>query len=131
VSVGLLSDAQVPAGTPIILSTRWVADTPELVADFLASIELTVILDGTSLSNPEDYWGEIEEIEDTDEDGDPDYLSRWRYPVGVLSEGSHRVESVWFLHVPVTDGWDYDEDGEPDIFEGQLLERTIEITIGD
>ncbi len=93
-----------------------VADTLEQVADWLASVDLTVTLDEISLPNTADYWGEIEKVEDLDEDGDAEYVSRWVYPVGTLSPGTHSVETEYRLQWPVTDGFDSDGDSSPDEF---------------
>lgn len=106
----------MPANTPVVLGINWVADTLEQVADWLASVDLVVTLDGESMPGTDDYWGEIEEAEDYDEDGDADYVSRWRYPVGVLSPGTHSVETEYRLQWPVTDGFDSDGDGALDEF---------------
>jgi len=118
-----------PAGTPIILATNWVADTSEQVADYLASLDLTVTLDGEPLSDVMDHWGETSEYGDYDEDGDTDYISRWRYPVGVLSAGEHQVEAEFQLQWPITDGFDLDEDGIPDVYSGSW-EYFLQITVG-
>jgi hypothetical protein len=122
-------DAWVPTSTPIILTIAWIADTPELVADYLASLDLTITLDSAPLPNVMDHWGEIEEYGDYDEDGDTDYVSRWRYPVGVLSAGEHQVESEFRLQWPVTDGFDLDEDGIPDEYSGSW-EYFLQIIVG-
>ena len=115
VSVGLSAgEKQVPANTPVVLSIAWVADTSEQVADWLASVDLVVTLDGEPLPDTDDYWSEIEEVEDLDEDGDAEYVSRWRYPVDVLSPGTHSVETEYRLQWPVTDGFDDDGDGALD-----------------
>lgn len=118
----------IPAGTPIILTIAWIADTPAFVADFLSSLDLTVTLDGDPLSDVMDYWGEIEEWGDYDEDGDIDYTSRWRYPVGVLSAGTHEVDSEFHLQWPVTDGFDLNGDGIPDEYSG-AWEYSLRITV--
>jgi hypothetical protein len=123
-------DAWVPTGTPIILTIAWIADTPELVADYLASLDLTITLDGEPLPGVMDYWSEIEENGDFDEDGDTDYESRWRYPVGVLSAGEHQVESEFRLQWTVTDGFDLDEDGIPDVYSGSR-EYFLQIIVGE
>lgn len=122
-------DASVPTSTPIILTIAWIADTPELVADYLAALDLTVTLDGAPLPDVMDYWSEIEEDGDYDEDGDTDYESRWRYPVGVLSAGEHQVESEFRLQWPVTDGFDLDENGILDEYSGSW-EYSLQITVG-
>jgi predicted amidohydrolase YtcJ len=122
-------DAWVPAGTPIILITRWVVDQPGLVDDYLASLDLTVTLDGETLPGVIDYWGEVEEYGDFDGDGDTDYVSNWEYSVGALSVGTHQVESEFHLRWPITGGFDLDEDGVPDEYSGSW-EYFLEMTVG-
>ena len=115
VRVGLnAGEKQLPANTPVVLTTGWVADTSEQVADWLASVDLVVTLDGRPLPDTDDYWGEIEETKDYDEDGDAEYASPWRYPVGILGPGTHSVETEYRLQWPVTDGFDDDGDGALD-----------------
>jgi uncharacterized membrane protein len=115
--VRLMADEErVPANTPIILVAGWTADAPELVAEYLNCVDMVVILDGEPLPNPMDYWGEIEEAGDYNEDGDLDYVAHWRYPVGVLRPGAHWAEAEFSLRCPVTDGFDHDGDGNPDEF---------------
>jgi len=120
----------VPAGSSIILTVAWIADTPGLVDDYLASLNLTVSLDGEPLPNVVDHWGEVEDYGDLDGDGDMDYVSNWRYPVGVLSAGEHQVESDFHLQWPITDGFDLDEDGVPDEYSGSW-EYFLQITVGE
>jgi len=123
-------DEWVPTGTPIILATGWIVDQPEQVAAWLASLDLTVTLDGEPLSDVTDHWGEVEEYGDLDGDGDTDYVSNWRYPVGVLSAGEHQVEAEFQLQWPITDGFDLDEDGVPDEYSGSW-EYFLQITVGE
>jgi len=130
VRVGLSAgEERVPANTPVVLSIAWVADTSEQVTDWLASVDLVVTLDGEPLPDTDDYWGEIEKAEDYDEDGDVEYASRWRYPVGILSPGTHSVETEYRLQWPVTDGFDDDGDGALDEYYepwGYPLQITVE-----
>jgi hypothetical protein len=111
-------EESVAANTPVVLGVGWIADAVEQIADFLESVELVVTLDGQPLRNTGGHWSEIEEAGDADEDGDVDYLTLWRYPIGVLSPGTHRVESEMRLQRPVTDGCDSDGDGVADEYSG-------------
>jgi hypothetical protein len=111
-------EESVAANTPVVLRIGWITDAVEQIADFLGSVELVVTLDGQPLRNTGDHWSEIEEAGDADEDGDMDYLTIWRYPVGVLNPGTHRVESEMRLQRPVTDGCDADGDGVADEYSG-------------
>lgn len=122
-------DRSVAANTPIVLKLGWATDTPEQIADFLGSVELVVTLDGQPLQNTGDYWSEAEEAGDADEDGDTDYRTLWLYPVGVLSPGTHTVESEMRLQRPVTDGGDSDGDGVADEYSG-TFNFSLQIVVG-
>ena len=133
VSVSLIDEdreARVPPGTPVDLTVGWSADTPELVIKYLSALDLVVKLDGESLKGVMGRYGPVEERGDRDEDGDMDYISRWRYPVGVLSAGVHIVEAEFRLLRPVTDGMDRDGDGELDEYSG-TSKLDVRIIVGD
>ena len=117
------------ANTPIVLELGWGTDTSDQIADFLGVVELAVTLDGQPLPNAGDYWSEIEEAGDGDGDGDTDYVTMWRYPVGVLDPGTHRVESEMRLQRPVTDGRDSDGDGVADEYSG-TFDFSLQIVVG-
>ena len=99
------------------------------VADFLASVDLTVTLDGEPLPNVSDHWRQIVDAGDRDQDGDADFESRWRYRVGILSPGTHWVETRATLEWPVTDGFDSDGDGLPDEYSGQVWQFSLRIVV--
>ena len=119
----------VPANTRIVLTFGWVTDTPEQVADFLGSVELVVSLDEELVRDTGNYWSEIKEYGDHDADGDMDYHAEWLYPVGVLSPGTHRVETEMRLQWPVTDGFDSDGDGGSDEYSG-TWGLSLQIVVG-
>jgi len=130
VEVSLMArEETVAANTPVVLRFGWATDTPEQAADFLSSAELVVTLDGQPLESTGDYWGEIEEDRESDEDGDVDYRTLWLYPVGVLSPGTHLVESEMRLQWPVTDGFDSDGDGVADEYSG-TSDLSLQIVVG-
>ena len=130
VEVSLMArEETVAANTPVVLRFGWATDTPEQAADFLSSAELVVTLDGQPLESTGDYWGEIEEDRESDEDGDVDYRTLWLYPVGVLSPGTHLVESEMRLQWPVTDGFDSDGDGVADEYSG-TSDLSLQIVFG-
>jgi hypothetical protein len=133
VGVSLLDEdgeEHVPAGTAIVLTAGWSADTPELVADYLDALNLVVRLDGRTLANALGHYGPVEEYGDRDEDGDVDYVSYFRYQMGVLSPGVHEVESEFRLAHTVTDGLDRDMDGNLDEFSGSWSHQ-VSIVVGD
>jgi hypothetical protein len=121
-------DRSVAANTPIVLRIGWATDTAEQVADFLRAVELAVTLDGQPLESTGDYWSEIEEAGDADGDGDTDYVAVWRYPVGVLSPGTHGVEAEMHLGFPVIDGSDSDGDGVADEYSG-TFDFSVQIVV--
>jgi hypothetical protein len=119
VEIPLMADERrVPANTPIALRFGWATDTSEQVADFLASVEMVVTVDGEPVDDTGQYWGEIEECGDVNEDGDVDYQALWTYPVGVLSVGTHSVDGEMRLQWPVADGFDANADGVTDEYSG-------------
>lgn len=132
VTVSVFRDEErVLAEMPIVLTIGWLCDTLTQMADFIVAIALTITLDGQPLPDVADYWQEIEEAGDRDGDGDVDYMSRWLYPVGVLTHGTHLVESRGTLLRTVTDGFDHDEDGLPDEYTGTLWQTSLRIMVED
>jgi hypothetical protein len=119
----------VATNTPIVLTLGWATDTAEQIADFLGSVELVVTLDGQPLQNTGDHWSEVEDAGDADQDGDVDYRTLWLYPVGVLSPGTHGVESEMRLQRPVADGRDADGDGVADEYSG-TFDFSLQIVVG-
>jgi hypothetical protein len=122
--------ACIPSGSAVRLTTQWYVDTVAYAEDYLDSLELSVLVDGAALSQVADYWGATEACGDLDEDGDTDYVVRWAYPIGSLADGAHTVESYFSLAYPITDGFDLDEDGVPDVYSGSW-ERFLQITVGE
>jgi hypothetical protein len=126
----LATEGRVPGNTPIVLRFGWETDTSEQVADFLSSAELVVSLDGDLVPDAGEYWSEIEESGDRDQNGDPNYQTVWRYPLGVLSPGTHRVEAELRLQRPVTDGFDANGDGVPEEYSG-TMPFSLQIVVGE
>ena len=122
-------DGRIPAGTPVQLTIGWVALTEEQVADFLAAISLTGTLDGEPLSDLNDYWGEIGLYEGGAVGSVEAYISEWLYPLGVLSSGEHTVEIRGTLEQSVTDGYDSNNDGQPDQYSGEVWQFTVQIVV--
>ena len=112
------TEIRVRADQIVILGgNSWIADTEELVAEYIESLHIAVTLDGDPLPDPTTYWGEINEWGDYDDDGDMDYASNWRRDLGTLSPGTHQLEITVQSNWPVIDGFDSDGDGELDEFD--------------
>jgi hypothetical protein len=95
----------------------WIADTPELVDEYIVSTHIEITLDGDPLPDPKTYWDETSEWGDYDDDGDADYSSGWQHELGTLSPGTHQIEITVQSNWPVIDGFDSDGDGELDEFD--------------
>jgi len=131
VEISLLAgERRVPGDTPIVLRFGWETDTSEQVADFLSSAELVVSLDGELVPDAGEYWSEIKESGDRDQNGEANYQTVWSYPVGVLTPGTHRVESELRFQRPVTDGFDSDGDGVPDEYS-EPIRFSLQIVVGE
>jgi len=125
VTIKLKQNAQerVPAGTPIQLTTNWLADSQEHAADFLAAVSLHGTLDGQPLPDLDGSWGSIAPYQDRG------YITQWLYPLGILSPGAHDLEIWCTLGQPVTDGYDENNDGQPDMYSGETWRFTVPIEV--
>lgn len=131
VEVSLMArEGRVAANTPVVLRFGWEADTAEQVADFLDSVELAVRLDGEVLPDSGQYWSEVEETENLDANGQPNYQTFWRCPLGVLTPGTHQVEAELRFERPVTDGFDSDGDGAPEEYSA-TMPFSLPIVVGE
>jgi hypothetical protein len=114
---------RVPAGTPIQLTTGWATDSQEHVSDFLAAASLNGTLDGQPLPDLNNSWGSIVPYQGSG------YISQWLYPLGVLSPGTHNLEVWCTLSQPVTDGNDSNNDGQPDMYSGEVWRISMQIVV--
>jgi len=131
VEISLMAkEGRVPGNTPIVLRFGWETDTSEQVADFLSSAELVVRLDGGLLPDSGQYWSDVEETENRDPNGEANYQTFWRYPLGVLTAGTHQVEAELRFQRPVTDGFDSDGDGVPDEYS-EPIRFSLQIVVGE
>ena len=126
----LAREGRVAANTPVVLRFGWETDTSEQVADFLSSAELVVRLDGGLVPDAGEYWSEIKESADRDQNGDANYQTVWLHPVGVLTPGTHHVEAELRFQRPVTDGFDSNADGAPDEYSG-TMPFSLPIVVGE
>jgi hypothetical protein len=108
----------------------WIADTEELVDEYIVSTHIEITLDGDPLPDPTTYWDETSEWGDYDDDGDTDYASGWRRDLGTLSPGTHQIEITVQSNWPVIDGFDSDGDGELDEFDYDYEHRVSIIVEG-
>lgn len=122
-------DERIPVGTPVQLTIGWVASTEEQVADFLRAVSLTGTLDGQPLTDLNDYWEMIEPYEGEVSGLSEAYISTWLYPLGLLSPGTHTVEILGTLEQPVTDGYDANNDGQPEEYSGEIFQYTLSIIV--
>jgi len=131
VEISLLArEGRVGTDTPVVLRFGWEADTSEQVSDFLGAAELVVRLDGELLPDSEQYWSGVEETDNRDPNGEPNYQSFWRYPLGVLTPGTHQVEAELRFQHPVTDGFDSDGDGAPEEYSA-TMPFSLPIVVGE
>jgi hypothetical protein len=77
-------------------------------------------MDGLRLREVMSHCGEVEETADLDEDGDLDNRTAWRHALAVLPPGVHEIGSGRTFSHEISDGFDSDEDGQPDTFGGPL-----------
>jgi len=126
----LAGEGRVPGNTPVVLRFGWETDTREQVTDFLNSVEWVVNLDGELLPDAGEYWSEIKESGARDQNGEANYQTFWRYPVGVLSPGTHQVEAELGFQRPVTDGFDADGDGAPEEYS-ETMPFSLQIVVGE
>ena len=131
VEISLLTrEGRVRDNTPVVLRFGWEADTSEQVADFLSSAELVVRLDGGLLPDGGQYWSDVEETGNRDPNGEANYQTFWRYPVGVLTPGTHQVEAELRFQRPVTDGFDSDGDGAPEEYS-ETIPFSLPVVVGE
>ncbi|MEN8242583.1 MAG: amidohydrolase family protein, partial [Chloroflexota bacterium] len=118
----------VSAGTPIVISIGWAANTEEQLIDFLNAISFTATLDSQSLAGLNDNWSEISTFESNYGDG-LNYLSSWEYSLGVLSPGTHQIEITGTLAWTITDGFSSSEDGSLEQYSGEVMNYTLIIYV--
>jgi hypothetical protein len=102
----------------------WVTVESEQAAEYVRLTRTQLTLDGQPLGDADQYWGEVME--------DPDgYAVHWRYPLGTLEAGTHRVELSISSDTAFTDGFDSDGDGQLDFFgPGEVFWGWVEIVVG-
>jgi hypothetical protein len=98
----------VGSNQAVILIYGWLALTKEQVQDYIDHVAHSVYLDGELVATPK--MGPIEIFMDDWPPGYPDveesYAVYWRWDVGQLSPGSHRVSFTQYFTGDVFDGFD-------------------------
>ncbi|MGD2251604.1 MAG: serine/threonine-protein kinase [Anaerolineales bacterium] len=112
----------------IVIHTCWIADTADLVEEYIAAVEISATWDGFALPSVEDKWGPVDQWRDFDEDGDMEFGACWEYPIGYLDPGTYVAEHAAHLGWTITDGLDADGDGQEDLFSG-TVQAMVRITI--
>lgn len=115
----------VSAGRPLLLSMYWWADNTELVEQNINQMALRLEINGQKVDTGES-WGGIAKWKDIDNDGDADSISFWRCLIPEIFEGSIQlnIESEYLSEI--SDGLDFNGDGEPETYSG-ITRKTISV----
>jgi hypothetical protein len=114
---------QIAVGTPLQITIGWAADTNAHLEEALNALSMEASIDGgPMILLPGYHWSPGEESGGL-------YISHWFYQLGILDPGIHTLEVVGTLSQPVTDGFDLDIDGQPDIYSGQIWDITMQIEV--
>ena len=102
-------------GQTVFLRWGWVATTEELTRAYIDASSQRVWIDGSAdpvlWSIGDSDWGEI-----TWNDAYQGYASTWFWQLPPLPRGTHRIEIEVTLSEAVSDGYDMDSDGQPDLY---------------
>lgn len=101
----------VAEGQPVILRYGWLAESAQYVADYMQASTRTVFVDGKRYDNLERYWQPAAYSA-----ANQGYGAYWLFPLPPLSPGMHTIETFVDLKREITDGFDDDKDGVPDIY---------------
>ena len=110
-------------GQPVLVVWLWKAKSVTLIEQFLSAVILDVTIDGESLVDPSQYWGEIE----TGEEG---MQVRWLYAMPPLDPGSHTIQVSVSSELELTDGRDTNGDGRQDTYgPGRFFDGYVQVVI--
>jgi len=121
----------VDAQRPIIAQWGWAVCSPDVLQDNLDAITVEFSVDGSVVASGPltEYRGEVREEDRAG--GLQLWVVDWSYPVGPFPSGtSHWLEVKWILSRTVTDGCDFDADGQPDTYgPGVQGIASLEVTV--
>lgn len=106
----------VAAHRPIAARWGWAVCSPDVLQDNLDAISLEVTVDGrvVATGSMAEYRSPVEEGEVR---GVQVWQAHWEYPMGALESGSFPwLELKWNLSRAVTDGCDFNGDGQLDVY---------------
>ena len=125
---------KVEPGQIGMMQSRWIACNEKLVRTYIKAVhfELTLYKNGEKqpylfiLSDQVDnLWDSIEPYgypaDECVVKGTPS-ISTWKIPLPTLPEGVYKLYFHGWVDHPITDGSDYDGDGEPDVFPPEFIE---------
>jgi hypothetical protein len=107
---------------PVALVWGWSASTRALLNEHLEAAAYTVTLNGAPLEDLESYRQEPV-------NGQGQVVVSWVVPVGSLEPGTHRVEWTLDLAAPIEDGFDADDNGQPDVYGPGITESGCTILV--
>jgi hypothetical protein len=132
------TECTVDAGQELVIGHWWGACRPGLIKAFLRAIgEQEYTLNGAPLWDTQEasqYWGPIEEYADEwamercMSQPSTFYWIHWAHELD-LEPGEYDLGfTLWLAH-PNVDGGDWDGDGRPDKYTGQLYDLTVPIHV--
>lgn len=120
----------VDAHRPVIAQWGWAVCDPDVLQDNLEAISLEVSIDGQVVATG-DLSGYRLDVRESELRGADVWEISWAYPMGAFESGSfHWLEVKWILSRTVTDGCDFDADGQPDTYgPGVCGVARLEVTV--
>lgn len=114
-----------PADQPVALNASWLARTRDLAQAYADLAVTTLIVDGQHFTGLGEYW----EAPAPYASG---YAVQLSLPLPELAAGTHLVETSVSLPEQLTDGFDEDNDGQPDAYgPGEVFSGWVELIISE
>ena len=101
-------EQSIPYNRSLVLRWTWGAAKPELVDEFIQAIDQIIIKIDNDTFMLDSCYGEV-----FWDDQESMHKSRCEYPIN-LSSGTHNIELSISLNKQITDGFDFDKDGNED-----------------